>query len=379
MSSRNLFDDPMKAVVVSGEAALEDPAEEMSRPSLSPLQASLRRFRRNKVAMTSLFVLLSIGLLTIIIPPIYEHIGQPLHEQIVPGYVLTLTPEQYRSPEYLDTNHLMEYPSALHWLGTDDTGQDILARLLKGIQVSLIVALAIEVQDVVLGVFFGVLAGYYGGILDKLLIPFIDLMFAFPGLLLAILVAAIFGRAFDDVSILGIDFGPYGRVLLLIPVLGVLIWPQMARYVRGETLRLKEQPFVEAARTGGAGSLKIILRHILPNMGNLILVAAVLDLTGNLGAESTLSLLGLGVQEPGAGLGLMTGQYAPYLQVYGYEMIWPILAVVVLVLACIFVGDGLEAAFDPRDQDYGAAPAADGSSPPDSSASLSRQMKGRSR
>ena len=178
-------------------------------------------------------------------------------------------------------------------------------------------------------------------------------MFAFPGILFAVLVTAIFGSLFDGIVIFGIHFGSYGRAVLGCLVLGFLIWPQMARYVRSKTLQLKEQEFVVAARATGTGNLKIIMRHILPNMMSLIIVAATLDLAGNVGADATLSFLGLGVQPPGSGLGLMISQYVGFMQAFGYELIWPMVGVVALVLACSFVGDGLEAAFDPRDQDYG--------------------------
>ncbi len=351
-SSHSLFDDPLLSVDVA-TPVMAEPAEVEQGPSLSPLQSSLRRFLRDRRAMVSLSILLAIFFLSIIFPTIYEHIGQPLHEQVTPTYTVTISSSQYHSAEYQDYDRAQQYPSALHWLGTDDSGQDILARLLKGWQVSLFVVLGIEVQDVVLGVVFGVLAGYFGGLLDTLLSRFTDLMFAFPGILFAVLVTAIFGSLFDGIVILGVDFGLYGRAVLGSLVLGFLIWPQMARYVRGKTLQLKEQEFVVAARANGTGSLKIILRHILPNMASLIIVAATLDLAGNVGADATLSFLGLGVQPPGSGLGLMIAQYVGFIQAFGYELIWPMVGVVALVLICSFVGDGLEAAFDPREQDYG--------------------------
>ncbi|HLW03878.1 MAG TPA: ABC transporter permease [Ktedonobacterales bacterium] len=348
----SLFDDPLRSLE-ERIAAQSDPEEEIKGPSLSPTRAALRRFRQEKFAMGSLVLLLGLFFFSLIFPPIYEHIGQPLHEQITPGYVVTITSEQYHGPEYQDATRLSQLPSALHWLGTDDNGQDILARLLTGSQVSMLAVIAIEIQDIVFGVFFGVLAGYFGGIIDTLLARFTDLMFAFPGVLFAILIAAIFGPLFDDTTILGFQFGPYGRVVLNCLVLGLTIWPQMARFARAQTLQLKEQEFVMAARANGTSTWKIIRRHIVPNMTSLIIVAAVLDLTGNIGAESALSFLGLGVQPPGSGLGLMISQYAQYLQAFPFEIIWPIASIIVLTLACSYIGSGLEAAFDPREQDYG--------------------------
>jgi ABC-type dipeptide/oligopeptide/nickel transport system permease subunit len=341
-------------VVLKEVSSFDDEAFVRTRgPSISPFRASMQRFLRDRRAVISLLTILGILFLSFAFPPLYRSIGQPLHEQVAPEYVVTIPAVQYHSAEYQDAKRIIQYPSALHWLGTDDNGQDILARLLQGWQVSLLVVIAIEVQDVLFGVFFGVLAGYFGGALDVFLSRFTDLMFAFPGVLFAILVTAIFGPLFDNISILGVRFGPYGRAVLGCIVLGILVWPLTARYIRAQTLQLKEQPFIEAARASGASHLKIIMRHILPNMGGLLIVVTTLNLAGNVGADATLSFLGLGVQPPGSGLGLMISQYAPYLQVYGYEMIWPLLGVVVLVLACSFVGDGLEAAFDPRNKDYG--------------------------
>jgi ABC-type dipeptide/oligopeptide/nickel transport system permease subunit len=337
------------------QVELEAPAEvaqagEAKAPTASPLRESLQRFRRDKRAMASLITLIVIFFVALIFPPIYEHIGQTLKFEPAPGYVLSIPPSLYHSPDYQDATRLINNPSGLHWLGTDDSGQDILARLLKGWQVSLLVAIAVEVLDVAFGVFFGVLAGYFGGILDTLLSRFTDLMFAFPGLLFAILVTAIFGEQFQILSakVLGNSFAPYGRLVLASVVIGFIVWPFMARYIRAQTLQLKEQQFVEAARTNGASSLKIILRHILPNVASLIIIVATLDMATTVVAEGTLSLLGLGVQPPGSSLGLMIFQYSTYLQVFPFEMIWPILALVVLVLALSFIGDGLRDAFDPR-------------------------------
>lgn len=320
-------------------------------PAVSPLRESLQRFRRDKRAMISLFILITIFVLSLIFPLIYEHIGQDLHYSPAPGYVQTVPSTQYHSPEYLDGQLLRTYPSGLHWLGTDDNGQDILARLLKGWQVSLLVALVVEIQDVGFGVFFGILAGYFGGIIDTLLARFTDLMFAFPGLLFAILVTAIFGEKFQTTSILGFSFGPYGRLVLASLVLGFIGWPQMARYLRGQTLQLKEQQFIEAARTNGTSNFRIILRHILPNVASLIIIVATLDMAGTVVNEGILSLLGLGVQPPGSSLGLMINQYISYIQPFPYEILWPMAALVILVLAFSFIGDGLRDAFDPRTKD----------------------------
>jgi peptide/nickel transport system permease protein len=148
-----------------------------------------------------------------------------------------------------------------------------------------------------------------------------------------------------------LSFGSYGRLVLVSLVLGFTVWPQMARYVRGQTLQLKEQQFIEAAHTNGTSSTKIILRHILPNIASLIVVAATLDMATTVVSEGVLSLLGLGAQPPGSSLGLMVVQYTNFIQSFGYEIIWPMAGIVILVLALSFLGDGLRDAFDPRTKD----------------------------
>ncbi len=351
-SSEQEIEKPMTAGLFELDLEAPDELEQTGAPAptVSPFRESLQRFRRDKRAMISLMTLLVVFLIALMFPPIYQHIGETLRNEIAPGYVLTVPPTTYHSPEYQDASLLRQYPSGMHWLGTDDSGQDILARLLKGWQISLLVALAVEIQDVVLGVFFGILAGYFGGFLDLILSRFTDLMFAFPGLLFAILVTAIFGQPVQQLmtKTFGNSFAPYGRLVLVALVLGFTVWPQMARYVRAQTLQLKEQQFIEAARTTGTSSFKIIARHILPNVASLIIIAATLDMSGTVVNEGILSLLGLGTQPPGSSLGLMISQYSVYLQAFPYEMFWPILGLVVLVLAFSFVGDGLRDAFDPR-------------------------------
>ena len=339
------------------ELELEAPAVveqgELHKANVSPLRESIQRFRRDLRAMVALLTLVVIFFFALIFPPIYQHLGENLNKQVAPGFVLVIPATTYRSPDYLDSSRINQNPSGLHWLGTDDNGQDILARVLQGWQVSLLIAIAVEILDVVFGVFFGVLAGYYGGALDTILGRFTDLMYAFPGLLFAILVTAIFGETVQTASakVFGHGFEPYGRLLLAAVVIGFIVWPQMSRYVRAQTLQLKEQQFIEAARTNGTSNLQIIWRHILPNIAGLIIIVATLNMAGTVTAEGVLSLLGLGAQPPGSSLGLMIAQYSPYLQVFPYEMFFPILGLVILVLAFSFVGDGLRDAFDPRTKD----------------------------
>ena len=193
-------------------------------------------------------------------PPIYQHIGSPytvVNGRIIPASV-------YHGFAHQEPDRQDEGPSAQYWLGTDDIGRDLLARLMQGMLISVSVALVVEIVDVLLGITIGVLAGYYGGWIDQFLARFTDLMFAFPGLLFVILLVGILGvKANQTLGSIPI-IGPNGnaRLLLVSVALAFTVWPLMARYVRGQTLQLKEQQFVEAARTAGTSDFQIILRHI---------------------------------------------------------------------------------------------------------------------
>jgi len=313
--------------------------------SLSPMQASLRRLGRDRRAMFFTAVTLFIIVVAYVGPLIYTHIGP----NIVGGVTGTdtLTPAQYHNYVQVDINRQDAYPefSIVHPFGTDQNGRDILARLMAGVNISIEVAVLVEILDVGLGVTIGTLAGYYGGWLATFLDRFTDIMFAFPGLLFAILVSATLGPAFQD------KLGLPGRLFLVSLALGIAVWPFMARLVRGQTLQLREQQFVEAARTVGSSDFRIIMQHIVPNLFNVIVVFAVLDMVGTIVSEAVISLLGLGVQPPGSSLGWMINDAIGQIYINPWEVFWPSLVLTILVLSFSFVGDGVQDAFNPRTKD----------------------------
>src|SRR6266851_4552228 len=239
--------------------------------SPTPLQDSLRRLRRDMRAMISIGVIVLFVLIAIVGPLIYQHSGG-VYQSEQNGPVPASVYHTYSHEELIRQD---EGPSAQYWLGTDDLGRDILARLMQGMLISITVALLVEVVDVVLGILVGVLAGFFGGWIDQFLARFTDLMFAFPGLLFVILLTGIFGPAADAALANVPVVGPNGnaRLLLVSLALAFTIWPLMARYVRGQTLQLKEQQFIEAARTTGTSGPRVILRHIVPNLFSIVLLA----------------------------------------------------------------------------------------------------------
>ncbi len=248
----------------------------------------------------------------------------------------TLGPGVYPiDPIKQDVDNLRAFPSAQHLLGTDDLGRDTLARLMVGLRVSLLVAMIVETFNVVVGAGLGLLAGYFGGWIDFVVARIADMLFAFPGLLLAILISAVFGAAVGGWG------NGIGRLLLVSGSLALVGWPLMARYVRGQTLALRERPFIESARALGAGQRHLLLRHILPNLSNLIITSATLDVAGVIVGEATLGLLGLSAQPPQTSLGKMIVEGFSYITLNWTQVLWPSVVLSLLVVCVSFLGDGL--------------------------------------
>jgi oligopeptide transport system permease protein len=331
-----------------GENELKDLQEKQKKPA-TPFQESMRRLRRDKRAMASVGVIVFFVLLAIFGPFIYQRIGgiyqSPIYGPIGPGV--------YHTYYHQELTRQDELPSLQYWLGTDQLGRDQLARLMQGILISITVALLVEVVDVVVGITVGVLAGFHGGAIDQVLARFTDIIFAFPGLLFIIMVAGIWGSwadtALGNIPIIGANGN--ARLLLVSLALAFVAWPLMARYVRGQTLQLKEQQFIEAARTVGTTNNRIILRHIIPNLFSIVVVASTLNIVGTIIGEAGISLLGLGVQSPGSSIGLMISQAQNVIDAHPWEILLPTAVLAIFVMAFSFLGDGLRDAFDPRSKD----------------------------
>jgi peptide/nickel transport system permease protein len=315
----------------------------------SPFRASMQHLRRDTRAMISLGFLLFLVLLALIGPPIYQHIGG-IYPSDLQG---NIGPAIYHRYDHQELSKVNQGPSAQYWLGTDALGEDMLARLMQGLLISISVALLVEVVDVGLGVTVGVLAGYYGGWIDTLLARFTDLVFAFPGLLFAILLTGIFGQNANDyfskLPLIGSFLGNGNASLVIVSLaLAIVAWPMMARYVRGQTLQIKQEQFIEAAKTSGTRDINIMFKHIVPNLLNIVIVTSTMNIAGTIIGEATLSLLGLGVVHPGSSLGLMIADGLDLLDLYPWDTVFPTLVLTGIVLAISFIGDGLRDAFDPR-------------------------------
>jgi len=226
----------------------------------------------------------------------------------------------------------LEGPSASHLLGLDELGRDILARLLAGTRISLLVGLAVVSVSSSVGMLLGSIAGYFGGRIDDLISRVIDVLMAFPGILLAIALVAVLGPSLTN-------------VVLALSLIG---WVGYARLVRGQALRAREFDFVQAARALGAGPGRIIIRHILPTAMPAVVVQATLGMAGAIIAEAALSFLGLGVQPPTPSWGTMLDAGRSHLFDAPHLTIFPGLAIALLVLGLNFLGDGLRDRVDPK-------------------------------
>jgi ABC-type dipeptide/oligopeptide/nickel transport system permease subunit len=305
---------------------LDESAVIIQPASKPPWMTGLMRSRSAVIGGMFMIVMLILSLLG---PVLYQSIG-PIELR------------QSRDGIYQDYNAINAGSTVEHWLGADYLGRDTLTRLLLAVRVSLLVAFVVEFINVGLGSVLGLLAGYFGGWADIIISRIADMLFAFPGLLLAILVSAIFGSTAREL------YGATGRLLLVAGALSLVSWPLMARLIRSETMSLKSREFILASKALGASPTRLILRHILPNLAWLIIVAATLDVASVIVNEATLSLLGLGIEEPGASLGLMIFRATGKIERYPLQVFIPAAVITALVLAFSFMGDGLRDALDPH-------------------------------
>jgi peptide/nickel transport system permease protein len=238
-----------------------------------------------------------------------------------------------QDPAQLDLPGRLMGPSAAHWFGTDELGRDILSRTLFGARISLIVAVSVVGLSLIVGLVAGGLAGFYGGWTDTVMNVYVTNAFmALPGILLAIAFVAFMGPGL-------------GNVILALAISG---WVGYARLVRGQVMAVKEKEFVEAARALGASDLRIMGRHILPNILQPLIVQAAIGMAGAVLAEATLSFLGLGVPPPAASWGSMLNDARSHLFDSPHLVFFPAMAVMLCVLSFNFIGDALRDWMDPR-------------------------------
>ena len=275
-------------------------------------QDAARRLFRNKAAVASMTVLVVLLIAAIVGP--------------------YLVPFTYG---HINKNDIWSPPlTAGHLLGADALGRDMLARLLIGLRVSLAIGIIATGVSLIIGVAWGAFAGFVGGKTDELMMRFVDVLYALPFIFFVILLMVTFGRNF----------------ILIFVAIGAVEWLTMARIVRGQTLSLKQKEFVEAARATGMNSVAIVGRHIVPNLLGPVVVYVTLTIPSVILTESFLSFLGMGVQEPLTSLGTLISIGANDMDLAPWELIFPSIVMVAMLMAFNFIGDGLRDAIDPKDR-----------------------------
>ena len=287
----------------------EQKSESVVRPSISYWQDAVRRLKQNKVAMVSLVVLLLILVMCAIGPYIYPH---PFDEQNI---------------EF--TN---QAPSLQHWFGLDDLGRDIFARIWMGGRISLTIGIVGAFVSLVIGVLYGGISGYCGGLVDDIMMRIVEILVGVPYMVVVIIMSVVLGK---------------GMTSLLI-ALCITSWTNLARIVRGQVLELKESEYVLAARALGTPPLQIIVTHLLPNTLSLIIINTTFSIPSFIFAEAFLSFVGLGIQPPLTSWGAMAALGQQQMSYYPHELIFPALAISLTMLAFNLLGDGLRDAFDPK-------------------------------
>jgi len=310
----------------------EPDAEDIKGRSLR--QIAWRRLKQDKVAMAGAVGIIIVFLVAIFGPLINKLYGQDpnqYHSRLINGYT-TLPIGAFGGS------------TSTHWFGVEPTnGRDIFARVIAGTRVSLSISILAVILSLVLGVLVGILAGYYRGWVDAILARVLDVLLAFPSLLFAIALLAIFGSG----TFLGMSGQPL-RIGLVVFVLGFFGFAYLARIIRGQVLSLREKEFVDAARSLGASDWRIISREILPNLVGPITVWLTLTIPVYILGEAGLSFLGVGIQPPTASWGSMLSTAAPTVQNDPMYLVWPGLALFATVLSFNLFGDGLRDALDPK-------------------------------
>jgi len=298
-----VFDDAPTPQAIKGRSLWED---------------AWRRLMRNPAAVTSLYVVAILVLIAAFGPLLWVH------------HADTIFRDRVSIPPTFDN---------LHLLGTDTEGRDMVARLIFGLRISLLVGLAATTVALTIGVAWGAVAGFFGGWLDDLMMRIVDVLYSIPFVFFVIVLMTVVTVPDPNV-----------KLVLVFCAIGAVEWLTMARIVRGQTIALRSREFVEAARASGAKPLQIVFRHIVPNVLGPVIIFATLNIPVIILAESFLSFIGLGVQEPLSSLGSLIARGTDQMTVAPWMLIAPAATMLITLLALNFLGDGLRDALDPKER-----------------------------
>ncbi len=310
-------------------------------------QDAVRRLLRNRASVIGLTVIMLLILMAVFANFIAI---RPFDKQVlidqnkVPEWLVSIFPAMEPYAKYST-----DFP-----LGADYVGRDILSRIVYGSRVSLSVAFIGPLISLIIGVIYGSISGYFGGRVDNVMMRIVDILYAFPSLLFIILLMAFFRSTISDIQpgsfayIVSKADESLGGMLFIFIGIGLTAWETMARLTRGQVLSVREKEFIEAAHTIGASNLRIMFKHILPNIVGPLVVAETLAIPGYISLEAFLSFIGLGVNPPTPSWGSMIADGSKAIRTYPNQAIFPALALAITMFAFNFLGDGLRDALDPR-------------------------------
>ena len=303
------MDDEIPVDLMEELSAAERDPEEIDRPSISYWNMCWLRLKKDKLAMFGFAVIIVITALAIAVP--------------------MLSPYSY---DQTDFAHMLEWPSRLHPFGTDKMGRDIFVRTMYGARISLTIGFTAAAINMVIGVFYGGIAGYLGGRTDMIMMRIVDVLSGIPSLLYLILIMMFLGNTVKSILL----------------AMCLTFWITTARMVRGQILTLREQDFALAAKVCGQSRWQILIHHLIPNSMGSIIVTVTFLIPQAIFQEAFLSFLGIGIQVPKASWGTLANDAIEYLFSYPYQMLFPAFAISITIFALNFIGDGLRDALDPR-------------------------------
>ena len=344
MSEQKKLKNPLSLQIdpdLFSEASEEEKKQQVTmRESISFMKDALRRLRKNKIAMVSLTVIILVALIAFIVPTFYPY---TYTKQDVTAQ--NLGPFQYSAKEQMKIDKgISVFP---HIMGTDNLGRDYAIRVIYGTRISLLVGIFSALIVIVIGIIYGSISGYFGGRVDLIMMRIVDIIYSLPDVLIVILLSVaikdwVAGSKSELIARLGA-----GMVSIFI-VFGLLYWVSMARQVRGQILSIKEQEYVLASKAIGSSPARIIRKHMIPNCVSVIIIVAAMQIPSAIFTESFLSFLGLGVSVPMPSLGSLASDARTALRSYPYQLIFPALAIFLIVLSFNLLGNGLRDAFDPK-------------------------------
>lgn len=320
-------------------------SEAINKPSISFWQDSWMRVRKNKAALVSMILIVLIFIFAWVGPLISGHglDDQNLKRTNLPAKIPVLENVSWLP---FDGTRTMANGNVVdvyeqknieerYWFGTDGLGRDVLTRVAKGIQISLYIAFLAALLDMLIGVAYGAISGYYGGKLDNVMQRIVEVVSGVPNLVVVILMILVFKPGIMSITI----------------ALAITSWTSMSRVVRAQVMKLKEQEFVLASRTLGSSNYKIILKHLLPNLASVIIINTMFTIPSAIFFEAFLSFIGLGLQSPLASLGTLINDGFKTIRLYPHLMLFPAFFISLIMVCFNMIADGLRDALDPKMRD----------------------------